>query len=76
MQIPEEKWVSIRRQLLKACSQSNRSSKPAIYGAAATEEVKKLKPLKRSIEVSLFIEGKDLMRIAIANQNPKTGHVR
>ena len=51
LQIPEDRWRAIKTQLIKTCTQSSRSSKPAIYGAAATEEVKKLRPLKRSIEV-------------------------
>lgn len=51
MQIPEGKWSGIRAELLKTCAKSNRSSKPAIYGAAAAEEVKKLRPMKQSIEV-------------------------
>ena len=51
LQIPAEKWDGIKAELLRMCSQTSRSSKPAIYGAAAAEEVKRLRPLKASLEV-------------------------
>ena len=55
MQIPKEHWEDLRQELLRICkpSRSSRSRKPAIYGAAAIQEVKRLRPLKTSIEVRL-----------------------
>ena len=54
VQISEDAFSQIKNELTKACSQQNsRSSKPAIYGAAAPEEIKKLQPLRQSLEVSL-----------------------
>ena len=54
VQIPKEAWTDLSNELLRICKpRSSRSRKPAIYGAAAIQEVKQLRPLKTSIEVSL-----------------------
>ena len=44
-QIEEDDWVSIRDHLLSACSNSSRSSKPAIFGVAAESEETKQRPM-------------------------------
>lgn len=44
-QIGEDEWSSVRQHVLSACSNSNRSSKPAIYGVAAESEETKQRPM-------------------------------
>ena len=45
LQIPESRWDTISLQIKSLLSASSRSSKPAIYGAAAAIEIKRLRPL-------------------------------
>ena len=45
LQIPESRWDTISMQIKSLLSASSKSSKPAIYGAAAAIEIKRLRPL-------------------------------
>ena len=70
LQIPAGKWDGIKAELLRMCSQTSRSSKPAIYGAAAAEEVKRLRPLKASLEVLKDLADGPSYTLCV----PKTSH--
>ena len=53
VQIQASEFEEIETRLLRACmSSSSQSSLPAIYGQAASEETKRLRPLGRVVEVS------------------------
>ena len=51
-QIEEDDWGSVRQHVLSACSNSSRSSKPAIYGVAAESEETKQRPMSMANSIS------------------------
>lgn len=42
--MPQERWDTVRSQILSLALSSLRSSKPAIYGVVAAAEVERLRP--------------------------------
>merc|ERR1719421_285482 len=44
-QLSESRWPDVKSHISEACSNSNKSSQPAIYGVAAAAEITKLRPM-------------------------------
>ena len=44
-QLSESRWPEIKNHISEACSNTNKSSQPAIYGVAAAAEITKLRPM-------------------------------